>query len=172
MDGTDGDSRLVPCTAQLCRRWVEAAVAYATAVDGMRLIFPTWRDCGTGSSVRPPNAAPECVRRPPARLAWWVCAPDAGGGVTCGAPHRFAGANVLFRFFRFGPHRSAHRAPRLSRAPTTGGRSGPGWVGEVSEGSFYWCRACRGPPHATSSIPAGRDGEIDHRQPGNAPTDT
>ncbi|MEU9028628.1 hypothetical protein AB0D46_13995 [Streptomyces sp. NPDC048383] len=32
---TDGDSCLVPCTAQACRRWVEAAVAYATAVDGV-----------------------------------------------------------------------------------------------------------------------------------------
>ncbi|MFD6875682.1 MULTISPECIES: hypothetical protein [unclassified Streptomyces] len=36
------------------------------------------------------------------------------------------------------------------------------------ERSFYWCRACRGPLYATSSlaIPAGRDWEIDHQQPG------
>lgn len=32
---TDGDSCLVPCTGQTCRRWVEAALAYATAVDGI-----------------------------------------------------------------------------------------------------------------------------------------
>ncbi|MGW0363743.1 hypothetical protein [Streptomyces sp. NPDC002990] len=30
---TNGDSCLVPCTAHTCRRWVEAALAYATAVD-------------------------------------------------------------------------------------------------------------------------------------------
>ncbi|MFD3679069.1 hypothetical protein [Streptomyces sp. NPDC058613] len=32
---TAGDSCLVPCTAQTCRRWVEAALAYATAVDAI-----------------------------------------------------------------------------------------------------------------------------------------
>ncbi|MFJ3913792.1 hypothetical protein [Streptomyces vinaceus] len=35
--------------------------------------------------------------------------------------------------------------------------------------SFYWCRSCRQPLYATSSlaIPAGWDWEIDHQQPGD-----
>jgi hypothetical protein len=33
LSGTNGDSCLVPCTAGTCRRWVEAALAYATTVD-------------------------------------------------------------------------------------------------------------------------------------------
>ncbi|MEU8620645.1 hypothetical protein [Streptomyces sp. NPDC048623] len=39
----DASGQLVPCTAEACRRWVDAALAYATAVDGVSAELPDVR---------------------------------------------------------------------------------------------------------------------------------
>ncbi|MER6780767.1 MULTISPECIES: hypothetical protein [unclassified Streptomyces] len=43
----------------------------------------------------------------------------------------------------------------------------------MKDRSFYWCRSCRQPLYATSSLTArvGRDWEIDHQLPADCPNE-